>query len=293
MEQYPQLSVCICTRNRPKELHKAIQSVLNSSIPAHEIIISDDSTNEETRQWIAHAFPSVTYLNGPKKGLCANRNHILPAVTGSHLLFMDDDVVMQEHFIRNALAALQAVNQAQRDKAIITGLELNHGLLVYPNNQSFLGHQSKPYEYEKGNIQTVVINSTIFPAELFKEIQFDEQLIYGYDEVDLTTRAVKLGYTIYLCKEAVNHHFPSSENRDYYRPVKEASRIYVTYKRYRQTDRTLMKAYMFLLLAGAHITANKLRTSGIKGMRDAFQTLMISRKYIRNMKQVHAAAETR
>ena len=41
----------------------------------------------------------MKYLEGPRKGLGANRNNILRAITGSHVLFIDDDVVLNEKFL--------------------------------------------------------------------------------------------------------------------------------------------------------------------------------------------------
>ena len=38
------ISVCICTRNRPDDLSKALKSVERSTYPAFEVIVSDDST---------------------------------------------------------------------------------------------------------------------------------------------------------------------------------------------------------------------------------------------------------
>ena len=93
------VSVCICTRNRPQELSKALHSVERSTYPAFEVIVSDDSTNDETKKLIISHFSTVKYLDGPRKGLGANRNNILKAVTGSQVLFIDDDVILNENFL--------------------------------------------------------------------------------------------------------------------------------------------------------------------------------------------------
>ena len=93
------VSVCICTRNRPQELSKALHSVERSTYPAFEVIVSDDSTNDDTKKLMISHFPTVKYLEGPRKGLGANRNNVLKSVTGSHVLFIDDDVVLHENFL--------------------------------------------------------------------------------------------------------------------------------------------------------------------------------------------------
>ena len=100
-----QISVCICTRNRPEELVKAIQSIQKSTYPVHEIIVSDDSTDSRTKDILVD-FPDVIYVQGPRKGLCANRNNSLNQATGTYVMFMDDDVIMRENFIESITGAL-------------------------------------------------------------------------------------------------------------------------------------------------------------------------------------------
>jgi glycosyltransferase involved in cell wall biosynthesis len=260
------VSVCICTRNRPQELSKALHSVERSTYPAFEVIVSDDSTNDETKKLIISHFPTVKYLDGPRKGLGANRNNILKAVTGSQVLFIDDDVILNENFLElvcNKLAKL--AEQENLDKLIISGIENKNGQLVFPGEQSFVGWQNVSYK-EGDTIKTVVINSAVFPASLFRNTLFDEKLVYGNDEVDLTTRAIEKGFKIILLPEAINFHFPSEINRKYYEPYHDASRIYVTFKRYFATENNKLKALVYLPYAIIHAAAFNLRYRGIEGL---------------------------
>jgi len=287
MEQF-QVSVCICTRNRPDDLRKALESVSRSVYPVHEIIVSDDSTDELTRELVEFQFPSVRYLSGPRRGLCANRNHALKAVTGTHVLFIDDDVVLDPHFLARIYDCWLA-NPSPRHKVIITGLELRNGHLIYPHDQDFLGYQVRPYQ-QREMVKTVVINSTVFPMTLFQEMCFDEQLVYGYDEVDLTTRAVARNYRIILCERAVNCHYPSPVNRDLYRPYIEASRLYVTYKRYVYSEGKRIKGWMFLVIAGLHNLFHSLKRAKWQGWSMAAFTFKTALSYIRHYARVTPAA---
>lgn len=265
------VSVCICTRNRPQELTKALHSLERSTYPAFEVIVSDDSTNDDTKMLISSHFPKVEYLDGPRKGLGANRNNVLKGVTGSHVLFIDDDVVVNENFLElmcNKLASL--AEKENLEKLIITGIENKNGQLVFPGEQSFVGWQNVKYK-EGDTIKTVVINSALFPSSLFKEILFDEKLVYGNDEVDLTTRAIKKGFKIFLFPEAINFHFPSDINRDYYEPYHDATRIYVTFKRYFATENNKFKALVYLIYAFIHTVAFNWRYRGIPGLIGTFR----------------------
>jgi GT2 family glycosyltransferase len=150
---------------------------------------------------------------------------------------------------------------------------------MFPNDQDFLGFQSVPYK-EGEVLRTVVINSAVFPATVFQKVLFDEKLVYGCDEVDFTTRAAKAGFKIKLCPDAVNLHLPSLVNRDFYKPYHEASRIYVTFKRYFSTEKNKLKAFIYLPIASAHTTVQTLKMEGIQGIPKALHTFRLVSSYV-------------
>ncbi len=281
----PDISICICTRNRPADLARALASIAAGSTPPHEVIVSDDSTDDATRDLLATAFPHTILVQGPRCGLGANRNTALRAATGTHILFIDDDVLLGHDFLQQAQAELRQSPPA----TIITGIELNHGTPVHPHKTTFLGYQA--IAYQPGNTyETVVINATVFPKALFSETLFDENLVYGCEEMDFASRAVILhGHHIVFRPALVNAHFPSPANRDFYAPFTEASRIYVTFKRYFWVERHHAKALLFLLVAYAHILAHDLRRRGPSGMKAFLSTLRLSHSYITICRQNPAA----
>lgn len=282
------ISICICTRNRPEDLNKALKSVERSTYPVFEVIVSDDSTNDATKTLITSHFPFVKYLEGPRKGLGANRNNVLRTVTGSHVLFIDDDVILNENFLETVCHRLaKYAEQESIDQIIISGIENKNGQLVFPGEQSFLGYQNVSYK-EGDRIRTVVINSTIFPLALFKDTLFDEKLVYGNDEVDLTTRATQKGFKVILCPEAVNFHYPSEINRDYYEPFQDATRIYVTFKRYFATENNKLKAFIYLPYALIYAAARNLKYQGVRSFSDTLNTFNKSFQFITDFLSVNS-----
>jgi GT2 family glycosyltransferase len=272
----PAVSVCICTRNRPSELLTVLGSIQRSVVPVHQVVVSDDSTCGETQRHVRESAPHATYLAGPRAGLGANRNLAARAATGDLLLFLDDDCQLDEHFLSYALARLRREDH----RTIVTGRETNRGRLVAPGAQTFLGYQARPYRLGEA-MTSVVINSTLWPRALFDEIRFDEQLVYGYDEVDLASRATAIGYKIVPCAEAINHHTPAASNRSMYERYVEASRIYVTHKRYRLTERRRWKARAFLVSAAVHLLAACIRRNGPRGVIRAADSLRQAALYMR------------
>ena len=283
--QLAKISVCICTRNRPDDLSRALTSVFAGSAHPHEVIVSDDSTDDATRQLISAAFPHIVFVEGPRRGLGANRNAALRSTTGTHVLFIDDDVVMGVDFLHSAQNEFLSLPA----NTILCGIELNHGTPVHPHNVTFLGYQARDY-HDGDMFETVVINATVFPKTLFSLTLFDENLVYGCEEIDFSVRAVRLhGHHIAFRPTLVNAHFPSPTNRDFYAPFVEASRIYVTFKRYFWVERQRTKAAAFLLLAYAHILAHDLRRHGLKGFPAFTTTVTRSLSYIRRCARDPAA----
>jgi GT2 family glycosyltransferase len=260
------VTACIPTRNRPDDLAQCLDSIAASSIPVAEIVVSDDSTDERTRDLVAEKYPQVKYVFGPRKGLGPNRNSAIAAASGEWILFLDDDARLGPDF----LAEMVRARYANADHRIIfTGIEKQVSGLVFPNDQNFLGFQKRPYGSR--DVNTVVINATLFPAALFKEMLFDPRLIYGYDEVDIASCARGAGYRILLVLSAVNLHFPSPVNRDYYSPHTEAARIYVTFKRYARAEGRPLKALLFLALSFIHSLAHHIKRHGLTGVGGAFK----------------------
>lgn len=246
------IALCICTRNRPEEVVKALSAVACSSLEPAQILVSDDSDALQAARTrtVCDATSGVTYLRGPCRGLSANRNHCLDHLdlTIEAVAYIDDDVVIRSDFLSEAAEALRHAPP----KTIITGRENKNGADITPHNCSFWGHQEVPPR-DENDYHTIVINTALFPRDLFLKARFDEALRYGSEEADMCAQAEAFGYQIRFCPALVNDHHPSEVNRTEYSKVVEASRLYSTYKRYRWLECNQQKATAYALLAPLHI----------------------------------------
>lgn len=218
----------------------------------------------------------VEYVLGPQRGLGANRNRALSAVTGELVVFLDDDCLLMPGFMEAALTRLRAAEERHgAGRVIVSGRELNRGHLISAADQTFLGHQCKRYASDE-ELRSIVINAAVFPARLFSELQFDPQLVYGYEEVDLASRAAAAGYVIVHCEDAINDHRPSPRSRDGYSRHVEASRLHVTLRRYLFTERSPLRAVAFVVVAPVHLLASSVKRAGAAGLREAVTTLLLA-----------------
>ena len=274
------IAVCVCTRNRPDELYKCLSSISGCGELVKEIVVSDDSTNDKTKEMVIRNFPSIAYVKGPCKGLGANRNVAFSASSAPFVIFLDDDALISKNFILEMENFCQS-NKVDLSSTIISGGQIEYGKLVNPHKQDYFGFQS--VEYEAGEeYETINIMATVFPRSILLKTRFDELLIYGYDEVDICARAREIGAVIAYCPSAIIEHFPSPVNREYYKPFKEASRIYVTYKKHRIINKNTAYAWTYLLIAMSHLLASRIKNSGFYGVAEFFKTGNIALAYIRS-----------
>ena len=108
MKSELRLSVALVTRNRPGALVRSLESLRAQSVQPYEVVVSDDSTPEfaaETAR-IAERF-GCRYVEGPKRGLYANRNAAALQCCGTHLRTMDDDHTFPPGHFELCLAAME------------------------------------------------------------------------------------------------------------------------------------------------------------------------------------------
>jgi glycosyltransferase involved in cell wall biosynthesis len=262
--------------NRPDELNCCLESVFQSIEKPDEVIVSDDSPDGQPTQAVAAKYPGVIYQHGPRRGLGPNRNACIRRATGSHIIFIDDDVRVSPEFFAVARGAIASADA----KTMITGYEMNYTKeepeKVTPHNADFWGLQRVPIHNE---YRAIVINATIFPRSLFEQVLFDERLRYGSEEIDVAQHGIALGYRIVYQDCLYVHHYPSPVNREQYKRFIHASRMYVTTKAYWQYEHALLKTLAFILLAPLQLAGSAVRRGNLKAVWEAFQSTALAYRY--------------
>lgn len=257
------VSVCICTRDRPAELARLLASIPRESAFIMEVLVSDDGEDEGTTRKVTSAFPGVTWIRGPSKGVAANRNNVALAAAGSHVWFVDDDACVGMGCLQ---AFVECIEQHPApERLILTGLVMEGGAMVWPHEQTFLGHQGVRYSSGQ-RLMTVVLSNAVFPRAVFDRLRFDERLRSVCEEADFTTRAVAQGFEILCCPRAVAEHSPPGDEAGEKRYGREfeVARVYVTAKRRALTEKSYVRAAIYLGVAIPHMIGGRLRRGGVK-----------------------------
>jgi len=98
-------SVVIPTYNRAHTLRRALDSVLGQRLPALEIIIVDDGSQDGTAELMRQRYPRVRYLHQSNGGVSGARNRGIAAAKGDWIALLDSD----DAWLPTKLAAQYAV----------------------------------------------------------------------------------------------------------------------------------------------------------------------------------------
>jgi glycosyltransferase involved in cell wall biosynthesis len=99
----PSLTIAICTKDRAVRLARLLASLEavrpGSRFARLEVLVIDNAPSDRSTEDAVAGFPQVRYVREPKAGLDFARNAALHAATGDYLAFLDDDVVVDRHYL--------------------------------------------------------------------------------------------------------------------------------------------------------------------------------------------------
>jgi glycosyltransferase involved in cell wall biosynthesis len=113
------ISVAICTRERPEDLARCLESLENLSERPSEVLVIDNAPLSFRTREVAARFPGVRYKCEPRPGLSAARNAALAAATGDIVAFIDDDTIVHPNWLSRIHACF-----ADPQVMVATGLVL-------------------------------------------------------------------------------------------------------------------------------------------------------------------------
>ena len=85
------ISVVIPVFNRKQLIERSINSVINQTYPADEIIVIDDGSIDGTYDLIKKNYPQVILIHQENKGVSAARNVGITIAKGKWIAFLDSD----------------------------------------------------------------------------------------------------------------------------------------------------------------------------------------------------------
>jgi glycosyltransferase involved in cell wall biosynthesis len=174
------VSVVIPVYNRAHAVCKAVESALQQTHPPHEVIVVDDGSTDESSETLARFGERIRILHQENRGVAAARNAGIAAATGTHILFLDSDDVLDPSCIARELARFA---EDPSLGLVFTGTEFfdPEGLLVRPSTECVDGQVAEELLLLERNIISTVSGVMVPRSVLERTGSFDERLRVSED----------------------------------------------------------------------------------------------------------------
>lgn len=184
----PKVSVVIPCFNYGHYLAECIESVLEQTYPAHEIIVVDDESTDDTREVVQrYAEKGVTYIWQKNKGLAGTRNTGIRESTGDYYMTLDAD----DKLVPGALE--EHIKLIDDDKCCAQNALMEFGdrhvINIPPKNTSL----------EQVMQANTMYCNTLFPKKAWEEVGgYDESdtMRLGYEDWEFNIRVLAAGYHV-------------------------------------------------------------------------------------------------
>lgn len=96
----PLVSVVLPTANRPRQLRRALRSVMAQRYERFEVLVVDDGGHEDSRAVVDElGDPRIRWSSIPRAGVSAARNAALDLARGEIVAYLDDDNLMDPEWL--------------------------------------------------------------------------------------------------------------------------------------------------------------------------------------------------
>jgi glycosyltransferase involved in cell wall biosynthesis len=137
----PDITVVVCTRERPGALARCLDSLLAQQYPNFKILVVDNApVTQATAEVVRSAARRgpVQYLVEPKGGLSFARNTAVAACPGEIMAWIDDDELADPHWLAEVARALAEHPEADVVSGVIVPAELETRAQIW--FEQFGGH---------------------------------------------------------------------------------------------------------------------------------------------------------
>lgn len=114
----PLITVAVCTRDRTGSLAYTLDSLIDQTYRARDILVVDNAPRDDATERLVRArYPDVRYVREPLPGLDRARNRAIAEARGELIAYIDDDALADPRWLQALVAGFAAP-----DVACVTGL---------------------------------------------------------------------------------------------------------------------------------------------------------------------------
>lgn len=212
------VSIIIPSYNRIESLLKAIESISRQNNKGYEIIVVDDGSTDGTLEILKKEFHTMLVLSTKKRsGPAHARNIGISRSNGEYLWFLDSDVILpDENTVDKMLYTFNAVPGI----GSLGGEIVIHEALMdraYGRTITWNAHTNRVVVFKNNGLVECAYLATCncFTKKEFADKigGFDEQFIFGAEDMDFGLKLRKIGLKNYVAHEVAVHHFHKKVGR--------------------------------------------------------------------------------
>ena len=216
-----EISICIATWNRKEDLQKIIELLEEQSIPMdlYEVIVVDSFSPDGTCKLVRNLqfkYHNLVYIEDSENVLAAKRNKGIKCARGEIIVFLDDDVYPDSHFIEAHLNA----NRNNENIFYCGQIRFREELTKRSNYYLFRDSQ---HLSEKDNNKYLPFNKIVVMNLSFRKSFIDEVGLvnenfigYGCEDTEFGYRILNRGFRLkYLPNALAYHEEKSSTIKEY------------------------------------------------------------------------------
>jgi glycosyltransferase involved in cell wall biosynthesis len=211
----PKVSVVIPVYNGGGTISKTVEHLLRQSLSAHQIIIVDDGSTDDTVQILESFGDRIIPLSKENGGPASARNCGIVAATGEFVAFTDSDCLPDQDWLYSLIRGFDSPLVAGVG-GVVRGAE--HGLLNdYIDTIDLLN----PRRNAAGEIQHLVTANACFRRSALVEAGlFNERFRKpGGEDTELSEKLHDLGYQLKTADNAVIIHYHKQTLRSFWKTI--------------------------------------------------------------------------
>lgn len=138
----PKVSIILPTYNRAYILNQAIDSVLAQSFTDWELIIVDDGSTDDTREFVSHYIvcdPRIRYISQENAGACVARNNGMEHALGDIIVYLDSDDLFFPEYLSTLIECLK------KNKSIVFGATNHVRRIILENDTHEVLAEQEPF----------------------------------------------------------------------------------------------------------------------------------------------------
>lgn len=219
----PKVAIVILNWNGQKFLEQFLPSVFNSPYPNLQIIVGDNDSTDESREFLEQNFPLVKIIRNEKNfGFAEGYNKVLSRVEADYFILLNSDVEVTPGWIKPVIDMMEAdgkiaiaqpkiksfLKRDQFEYAGAAGCFIDKWAYPFCRGRIFDTVEKDEGQYDDNREIFWAAGCALFiKSEVWKRVNgLDEQFFAHMEEIDLCWRVKNLGYKVMYCGASTIYH---------------------------------------------------------------------------------------